>query len=53
MSSNFFNLPNLLGHTMALELTQPLAEMNTGSLPGDKELFLLLFYYSYIVLASG
>jgi hypothetical protein len=34
---NFFNLPNLSSHTMALGLTQPLTEMSTRNLPGGKK----------------
>jgi hypothetical protein len=33
---DFFNLPNPSSHTMALGLTQPLAEMSTRNLPGGK-----------------
>jgi hypothetical protein len=33
----FFNLPNLSIRTMALSSTQPVTEMNTRKLPGDKE----------------
>jgi hypothetical protein len=32
----FFNLPNPCSHTMALGSTQPLTEMSTRNLPGDK-----------------
>jgi hypothetical protein len=32
----FFNLPNPSSHTMAVGLTQPLTEMSTRNLPGDK-----------------
>jgi hypothetical protein len=31
----YFNLPNATGRTMALGLTQPLAEMSTRNLPGE------------------
>jgi hypothetical protein len=34
---DFFNLPNPSNHTMALGLTQPLAEMSTRNIPGDKK----------------
>jgi hypothetical protein len=37
MSLNIFNLPNPNSRTMALELTQPLTELNTRNLSGDKE----------------
>jgi hypothetical protein len=33
----FFNLPNPSSHTMALGWTQPLTEMSTRNLSGDKE----------------
>jgi hypothetical protein len=32
----FFNLPNPSSRTMALGSTQPLTEMSTRKLPGDK-----------------
>jgi hypothetical protein len=32
----FFNLPNPSSHTMALGSTQPLTEMSTRNVPGDK-----------------
>jgi hypothetical protein len=32
----FFNQPNLSSHTMVLGSTQPLTEMSTRNLPGDK-----------------
>jgi hypothetical protein len=34
---DFFNLTNPSSHTMALGLTQPLAEMSTRNLPGGSE----------------
>jgi hypothetical protein len=34
---DFFNLPNPSSHTMALGLTQPLTEMSTMNIPGDKK----------------
>jgi hypothetical protein len=33
---DFFNLPNLSSHTVALGLTQPLTEMSTRKIPGGK-----------------
>jgi hypothetical protein len=33
----FFNLPNPSSRTMALGSTQPLTEMSTRDLPGDKK----------------
>jgi hypothetical protein len=33
---DFFNLPNPSSHIMALGLTQPVAEMSTRNIPGDK-----------------
>jgi hypothetical protein len=36
-SLDIFNLPNPSSRTMALGSTQPLTEMNTRNLPGDKE----------------
>jgi hypothetical protein len=35
--ADFFNLPNPSSCTMALGLTQPLTEMSTRNLPGDKK----------------
>jgi hypothetical protein len=32
----FFNSPNPSNHTVAVGSTQPLTEMSTGNLPGDK-----------------
>jgi hypothetical protein len=34
---DFFNLPNLSSRTMALGSTQPLTEMSTRNLSGDKK----------------
>jgi hypothetical protein len=34
---DIFNLPNPSSRIMALGSTQPLTEMSTGNLPGDKE----------------
>jgi hypothetical protein len=34
---NFFNLSNLPSRTLALGLTQPVAEMSTRNLPGGKK----------------
>jgi hypothetical protein len=34
---DFSNLPNISSRTMALGSTQPLTEMNTRNLPGDKK----------------
>jgi hypothetical protein len=34
---DFFNLPNPSSRNMALGLTQPLTEMSTRNLPGDKK----------------
>jgi hypothetical protein len=36
-SLDFFNLLNPSSRTMALGSTQPLTEMSTRNLPGDKE----------------
>jgi hypothetical protein len=36
-ATGFFNWPNPSSRTMALGSTQPLAEMSTWTLPGDKE----------------
>jgi hypothetical protein len=36
-SLDFFNLPNPSSHAMALVSTQPLTEMSTKNLLGDKE----------------
>jgi hypothetical protein len=33
---DFFNLPDLSSHTMALGSTQPVTEMSTRNLPGGK-----------------
>jgi hypothetical protein len=35
-SFNFFNLPNISSHTMALESTQPLTETGTRNLLGSE-----------------
>jgi hypothetical protein len=35
---DFFNLPNPSSSTMALASTQPLTEMSTRNLPGDKKM---------------
>jgi hypothetical protein len=40
----FLNLPNLSSRTMALGSTQPLTEMSTRNVPGDKGRPVLLAY---------